>query len=486
MGIGSAVKNMLSGDEINHNPNSAVAGDSTMPETVGTTGGTTATSTINKLPSGSGPGTTGRTSLDNPTTRTSMAAMPSEMHHQAGTHPTSPSTGDYSTHPSGNPGTKSGAAAAASPFAVGAGLTGTAGTTKKRGNGLFGVRSSKEVPRTTPSATTDVVDGRPEGAVGTGGVAPAQRGDVYDSEGTHRRGLFGTGTGTTAGTGTGALKHHLHSAGTTTTAVHEPHHPAMGRIVDLPQDAKDIEHITDELNPVTHEVVRTIETEEVSRVQEHERHIHHIQHHMQPVIAREELPEEHTDHRYPPTQIREVVANNVEDTALLDGLLRQHQDTCKHAEKERIIVDKGTVVNEHIHHHVHHIIQPVIEKETIDKRRIHATIPIHTVTHEAPVVHQSQVHDPVPIETFVKKAHGAVPQSAIKKKVLHGQSSRHVDGVAEELERDLHLGKDAPMREEKVGAGGGQSKLSQRPMSGGGDTFTKSTAGAPTLGTSRN
>ena len=40
-------------------------------------------------------------------------------------------------------------------------------------------------------------------------------------------------------------------------------------------------------------------------------------------------------------------------------------------------------------------------------------------------------------------------------------------------------------REDKVG-GGGQSKLSQRPMSGGGDTFTKPAAGAPTLGTSRN
>ena len=36
----------------------------------------------------------------------------------------------------------------------------------------------------------------------------------------------------------------------------------------------------------------------------------------------------------------------------------------KRADKERIIVDKGTIVNEHIHHHIHHIIQPVIEKES--------------------------------------------------------------------------------------------------------------------------
>ena len=85
--------------------------------------------------------------------------------------------------PTSNPATtgKSGAetAAAASPFAVGAGLTGTASiggttTTKKCGNGLFGVRSSKEVLRTTPPGqptTTEVVaDGRLERTINTGGV----------------------------------------------------------------------------------------------------------------------------------------------------------------------------------------------------------------------------------------------------------------------------------------------------------------------------
>lgn len=43
----------------------------------------------------------------------------------------------------------------------------------------------------------------------TGGVAPAQKGgDMYDPEGTHRRGLSGTG----------ALKRHLHSGTTTSGA----------------------------------------------------------------------------------------------------------------------------------------------------------------------------------------------------------------------------------------------------------------------------
>lgn len=35
-----------------------------------------------------------------------------------------------------------------------------------------------------------------------------------------------------------------------------------------------------------------------------------------------------------------------------------------HAAKERIIIDKGTTVNQQTHHHVHHVIQPVIQKES--------------------------------------------------------------------------------------------------------------------------
>lgn len=149
---------MLSGDQNKPNPNSAL-GDSAVPETP-TTGGTTE----NNLPSGSGPGATGRTSLYNPTTTTFTITMPGELHPQAGTHPASMSTGTL-------------------PIPV----ANTGGTTKKRRNGLFGVRSSEEVLRTTPAASQQPprlwrMDC--EGAVSTGGVAPAQNGsDMYDSEG---------------------------------------------------------------------------------------------------------------------------------------------------------------------------------------------------------------------------------------------------------------------------------------------------------------
>lgn len=35
-----------------------------------------------------------------------------------------------------------------------------------------------------------------------------------------------------------------------------------------------------------------------------------------------------------------------------------------HVPKERTVTDKGTTVEETVHHHIHHVIQPVIDKES--------------------------------------------------------------------------------------------------------------------------
>ncbi|KAH9476668.1 hypothetical protein JR316_0010582 [Psilocybe cubensis] len=206
------------------------------------------------------------------------------------------------------------------------------------------------------------------------------------------------------------------------------------------------EEDTNQLQPVTHERVRHIETEEISRVKDRERHIHHIQHHTQPIVAAEELEEQHKSFIHPVTHVREKHANKVEDNTLFEGQVNQFHDTLMHSSKERTIIDKGTTVNETVHHHVHHVIQPVIEKETIDRQHIHTTIPIHEVTHEAPVVHQSQTHAPVPMEHFLQRGgtlHGAISQEEISRKVLHtGQCTREVEGIAETMERDLNLKQD--------------------------------------------
>ncbi|PPQ82785.1 hypothetical protein CVT25_009280 [Psilocybe cyanescens] len=206
------------------------------------------------------------------------------------------------------------------------------------------------------------------------------------------------------------------------------------------------EEDTNQLQPVTHERIRHIETEEISRIKDRERHIHHVQHHTQPIVAAEELEEQHKSFIHPITHVREKHANKVDDNTLFEGQVNQFHDTLTHSSKERTIIDKGTTVNETVHHHVHHVIQPVIEKETIDRQHIHTTIPIHEVTHEAPVVHQSQTHAPVPMEHFLQRGgtlHGATSHEEISRRVLHsGECTREVDGIAETMERDLNLKQD--------------------------------------------
>lgn len=79
----------------------------------------------------------------------------------------------------------------------------------------------------------------------------------------------------------------------------------------------------------------------------------------------------------------------------------------------------------------------------VDRQRIRTTIPIHEVTHEAPIVHQSQTHKSVPLEHFLDR--GGILQNAISadeigSRVLHvGQCKREVEGVAEDLERELRI-----------------------------------------------
>ncbi|CAA7263936.1 unnamed protein product [Cyclocybe aegerita] len=222
-------------------------------------------------------------------------------------------------------------------------------------------------------------------------------------------------------------------------AGHTKHNPR-----DLMPDGNAQED-TNQLHPVVHQKVRHLETEEVCRVKEHERHIHHIQHHIQPIIAREEMPEQVHERVHPVTHISEKHANKVEDNTLFDGQVRQTKDSVFHVPKERSVVDKGVTIKEHVHHHIHHVIQPVIEKEVLDRHRIHTTIPIHEVTHEAPVVHQSQTHASVALEHFLQRGGilaGAISPDDIRGKILHGgHCSRDVDGIAEKLETELKLGK---------------------------------------------
>ncbi|KAJ2921291.1 hypothetical protein H1R20_g15803, partial [Candolleomyces eurysporus] len=181
--------------------------------------------------------------------------------------------------------------------------------------------------------------------------------------------------------------------------------------------------------------------------------LHHVQHHTQPVTVSETLPEVHRENIHPVTRIEEQHVNKVEDNTLFLGQVNQHRDSTEHMTKERTIVDKGTAVTEHVHHHIHHVIQPVIEKETVNRQFIHTKIPIHEITHEAPIVHQSQTHAPIPLEHFVERGgvlKGGMSQADISAKVLHGgECTREIDGIAQDLEKELNLSESRMPEETK-------------------------------------
>ncbi|KAF9029457.1 hypothetical protein BDZ89DRAFT_1065415 [Hymenopellis radicata] len=214
------------------------------------------------------------------------------------------------------------------------------------------------------------------------------------------------------------------------------------------------------LDPVTHEHVRHQEVEEVVRQKEKDRHVHHVQHHTVPVTHREEKEEVHHEKIHPVTNVHERHANSKDDTTRLAAQVEGHKDHVHHGDKERTVIDKGTVVHENVHHHTHHVIQPIIEKETFDKHRIHTVIPLHEEVHEAPIVHESQKHAPIGMEDFLKTfggesiTSGAVSRDQIGSKVMHPpECERTVDGAGEKLAKELHLGAAEPSDAEHTNVG---------------------------------
>ncbi|KAG6851712.1 hypothetical protein C0991_006783, partial [Blastosporella zonata] len=164
------------------------------------------------------------------------------------------------------------------------------------------------------------------------------------------------------------------------------------------------------------------------------------------------------DKAYPVTTIRESHINNHEDGVMLDDQVRQTKDTVvrsflfvassvqsdyfqEYGDRERRVVDKGETFNEREHHHVHHIVQPIIHKETIEPHRIRTVIPIYQVTHEAPIVHKSQVHEPVSMDHFIQKGGhitGGLKHDQVGDAVLrNGECTREVDGEGENIVQEV-------------------------------------------------
>lgn len=68
----------------------------------------------------------------------------------------------------------------------------------------------------------------------------------------------------------------------------------------------------------------------------------------------------------------------------------------------------------------------------IKKERIRTTVPVHEVIHDAPIIHQVQLHDPMPIEAFKKQfgpLEGLTHDEIIKKVLGSGECIREGDDI---------------------------------------------------------
>ncbi|KAJ8482425.1 hypothetical protein ONZ45_g14959 [Pleurotus djamor] len=179
------------------------------------------------------------------------------------------------------------------------------------------------------------------------------------------------------------------------------------------------------LHPVTHEATHHKEVEEVTRQRENERHVPHVQVSYQPVNHALQLPEHVEERVHPVTHVR------------------HHQDETVDHPVDRTVVDRGIFENETVQHHVTEVVQPIINKQVTERRRIQTTIPSHHEIHEAPIVHQARTLKPVTLEEFTSKLgpldNGISPEQAVERFLPTGGCSREVDGIADQLTQDLQL-----------------------------------------------
>lgn len=72
------------------------------------------------------------------------------------------------------------------------------------------------------------------------------------------------------------------------------------------------------------------------------------------------------------------------------------------------------VVGEHVNHHIHQHVQPVIQKDVIQPRTVHTTVPIHEVHTAEAVHHETTILPAKTMEQFMKESGGMEPRSAKK------------------------------------------------------------------------
>ncbi|BGP06746.1 hypothetical protein JCM10049v2_002570 [Rhodotorula toruloides] len=361
------------------------------------------------------------------------------------------SAGNETTHNTQTP-THSSAgdrvASAAAGAASGSHIDSTTGTRSSSNNAVSTPTSSAAGDRTSTGMT---------GATGATGTTGAT-----------------TGSSTRTGAGGAVERGMEHLREHAAPPPHKHHQPGRDTVLGE-AEAKMATHDHQHLAPVTHETRHHHEVEEVERQREIDRHVHHVQHHVQPVVDEQHAGEVHHEKAVPVTKIHERHVATDEDKTQFASL-NKAKDSVVEAPRERTIIDRGEQVHENVQHHVHHIVQPTIERDTHEHHKIHTTIPIHETVHEAPVVHQSTVHEPLPLKEFV--AGGGDLKSTLRHDadalLDRGECERTVDGPAETLTQQLGLA--------SIGEKKGTASITN-PIGERGTTAATGTGGAATSST---
>ncbi|KJX92998.1 hypothetical protein TI39_contig4463g00002 [Zymoseptoria brevis] len=178
--------------------------------------------------------------------------------------------------------------------------------------------------------------------------------------------------------------------------------------VDTKTAGADDTTVTQDVNAaVEHETVRKeFETREHKEI---EREIHQDHYHttVQPLKAKEVEPEKHI-HETAATEERQVNNDTEGDKvkAQVEAERSQFQNTSEEIREREVKVQEPTIEGQTVHHHLHETIQPIIEKERVEKEVKHVTKPVHEVVKEPTVDLGVTKAEAIPIEQFQGKLSG--------------------------------------------------------------------------------
>lgn len=71
--------------------------------------------------------------------------------------------------------------------------------------------------------------------------------------------------------------------------------------------------------------------------------------------------------------------------------------------------------SEHIHHHVHQHVQPIVQKDVVQPKTVHTTVPVHEVHTAAPVHHETTMLPGKTMEEFAAGSGEGFEPRSVKK-----------------------------------------------------------------------